>query len=352
MKNRLNGSGQISGPQCSEISITDRFCDFRQNGNLSLILRHQSDQPNVETHEAFDVITSTLTHWLRETYRTSFTEHARVLLSSYLDITYKISTTRFTTFEVLLPPFRNDEVNLLITSFQKLLHEHADGKPLVVADADTLPAGIQISSSYRQLRQFDSSGELCITDLGDESSIPVWLRFSSDQESEDSPMPYPSNNIQGLVALLQKVGPRIEELIEKTDALLNRVATPPKIQPVPDLSLLTSVQQDVFDAITAIKGTGAAERRKVQTILNKLKGQRVTEALGRKLSQTLRARRWGVRCSCGEIAQFMWQKNQRCLEGGLLVLSHTNDGKQRFHNSTTTFPGCILVERPDRRTRS
>ncbi len=143
----------------------------------------------------------------------------------------------------------------------------------------------------------------------------------------------------------------VRELITKVDTLLSRIATPARSLPQPDLSLLTAKEKELFLKIEAAKGSGAVARKKVQTMLDKLEGHRLTEAFVRRLAQEMRDRTWGVLCSCGENAQFMWQKNKRCAEGGLLVLSHKTRGKVCTHDSTTILRRYVLVDKPDRRSK-
>ncbi len=153
-----------------------------------------------------------------------------------------------------------------------------------------------------------------------------------------------------LIEKIETLIDRMDILIPKMDAILNRVVIPSRSIPKPDLSLLSEKQRAVFAEIAAIEGSDAAARRKAQKALNKLKGEKVTEALGRHIAQTLRDRGWGLQCSCGEIGQFLWQKNRHCAEGGLLVLSHKTQGKQQTHDSSTVFSEYVLMEKPDRRT--
>lgn len=143
----------------------------------------------------------------------------------------------------------------------------------------------------------------------------------------------------------------VRELITKIDTLLSRVAIPARSLPQPDLSLLTAKEKEFFLEIEAVEGSGVAARKKVQKMLDGLEGHRLTEAFVRRLAQVMRERTWGVLCSCGEKAQFMWQKNKKCAEGGLLVLSHKTRRRVCTHDSTTTFRRYTLVDRPDGRSK-
>lgn len=302
----------------------------------------RADQP-VET---IDHVADELSHILSEVYRLS--EENRFAKQFLLTVTYKMEMGRIDRSTLSGPTFSPEERNQLYGAFERTLDFLLGGNDSVEVDPALLPIGVSIAASLEHRNSVDSVNRWCVTGNGTQSPVPVWPR-SSDQEPEDSQMPKNVDEVQQLVVLLKELMPRIDALVESNSALLKRIVSPSHTPPEPDLSLLTEEQRKVFTAVDAIPGHDAAARRKVQSELSKLKGQKITEALGRLLTQTLRDRGWGVRCSCGEAAQFAWQKNRHCAEGGLLALSHKTRGKQHIHDSSTVFLDYALIEKPDRR---
>ncbi len=104
-------------------------------------------------------------------------------------------------------------------------------------------------------------------------------------------------------------------------------------------------------AMAKIEGKNAAAMRQAQVLLRRLIDEPCTKDFVDQLRQYLKTKNWGITCSrCGKAAGVGWMKNEACKTGGLLYLSHGNEGKTVIHKTMTTIPdGLTLVPRPSQR---
>ncbi len=175
--------------------------------------------------------------------------------------------------------------------------------------------------------------------------------FSNHRRSEGLTMAMQAKTLEDLWDIAQQLVLKVDALVASNEKLLSRIAIPARTRPEPDLSLLTEQQRQILTEIDAIRGNDVKARNKAQALLLQLAGQKVSEAMAIKTKEFLKQRGWGVRCTCGAVAQLHWQKNRQLVHGGLLGFSHSVKGYHEVHGSRTTLRELELVPKPDKRTQ-
>src|SRR5947207_2898576 len=90
------------------------------------------------------------------------------------------------------------------------------------------------------------------------------------------------------------------ELMRELREQMRAVAVP-QATAIP-VSGLTLTQQKVFQQIEQIPGNDLGARRRIQRLLNELRGEPLSKEMTNRLKVLLKGRKWGVKCTCGQPA--------------------------------------------------